>query len=264
VSTRRARGIAVRLSETVRQLGLRDACVFVASRLLATVSGGRARIHKYYFMAQPVASARLPAASPRAFSLAFVDEADPRHRQCDRPARVIAARYAQGARCLMATTADARVAGFLWYVVGPYDEDEVRARFCPLPAGTTAWDFDVEVAPAHRMTRLFSTLWRRAFESLAAQGVTHTVSRISAFNPPSLAAHRRLGATRVGSASFLAIGRLQLMASSVAPRWHCSWRDERRPVLVLAVDAAPARDRRRSSEGSNRGSMQDIGEDRIR
>ena len=101
---------------------------------------------------------------------------------------------------------------------------------CPEPQGRAAWDFDVMVMPEYRMGRLFSYLWGRANAELRAGGVEHTMSRISAFNAASLAAHQRLGARVVGSASFLCVGRWQLMRTSLSPRWHFSWRPESRPL----------------------------------
>lgn len=231
----RGRGIVARFRGAAREIGAGNACLLAVSRVMHALFGARVRLHKYYFMAQPVTPQRLRAASSGTFALAWVDATCPLLSQSDRPASVIADRFAQGARCLLASTADARMAGFLWYVLGPYDEDEVRARYRPLPEGSTAWDFDVAIMPEYRMGRLFSYLWQRAGETLATQGVTHTISRISAFNPGSLASHRRLGATLVGHATFLRVGRWQCMHSSLSPRLHVSWRDSQRPELAISV-----------------------------
>lgn len=123
-------------------------------------------------------------------------------------------------------------------MAGPYEEDEVRARFWPKPDGGAVWDFDVAILPQYRMSRLFSYLWSRASSELAAQGIRHSVSRVSAFNGASLAAHRRLGARIVGKALFVCIGQCQLMRSTVPPRWHVSWRQEQRPTLEIAAAAS--------------------------
>lgn len=215
-------------------IGLWNVCLYATSRALNALFGGRVRIIKYYFMAQPVAApATLSGARRGSFTLAFTEADCVLFRQVDRPAAVIAARFAQRARCLAATDNEARLAGFLWFVIGPYDEDEVRARFEPKPHGEVAWDFDVTIMPRYRMGRLFGYLWERASAELAACGVRHSLSRISAFNGASMASHRRLGARIVGQAVFLCIGRMQLMKSTVAPRWHLSWREEQRPVLAI-------------------------------
>ncbi|HEY1327979.1 MAG TPA: GNAT family N-acetyltransferase [Casimicrobiaceae bacterium] len=229
----------VKLRDTVRAIGLWNTCLFAASRVLHSLFGARIRILKYYFIAQPIdayAGARRGSGS---FSLTWIDAPTPLFSQIDRPSSVIAARFAQRARCLAATVDGSRFAGFLWYTPGPYEEDEVRARFWPKPDGATVWDFDVSILPQYRMGRLFMYLWSRAATELAARGVTHSVSRVSAFNSPSLAAHQRLGARIVGKATFLCIGRWQLMRSTVSPRWHVSSRPERRPTLE--IHAAPPR-----------------------
>src|SRR5207249_3151072 len=137
-------------------------CLFAASRLLDALFAGRLRIVKYYFMAQQIGPPGPTAARSGSFSLVWVDVGCPLFSQVDRPPAVIASRFAQGARCLAAIAEGTQLAGFLWIVVGPYEEDEVRARFCPRPAGAAAWDFDVTIMPRYRMGRLFSYLWHCA------------------------------------------------------------------------------------------------------
>lgn len=234
-----AQGLARKLSTTTAALGWRDTLLFALSRTLGRLFGARVRLIKYRFVVQPVsappAARRVDPKGRRSGSFAL-DEAgpdSPLFAQIERPPEVIARRFAQGARCLAATVDEDRLAGFLWYVLGPYDEDEVRARFVPGPAGKVAWDFDVSILPRYRMGRLFSYLWERASSDLAEQGVGHSISRISAFNPASIASHRRLGARDVGTASFLCIGRVQLMWASSMPRFHVSWRDGQRPEIPI-------------------------------
>jgi hypothetical protein len=225
--------VLAKLREYVATLGVANTLLYVASRLAYGASAGRVRIIKYYFTAQPVIVTA--TAHSKTFAFVWATRDAPQFAQIERPPDVIAARFAQGARCLMATTQDGGLAGFLWFVVGPYDEDEVRARFVPAPAGQAAWDFDVAILPSFRMGRLFSYLWSAAACELAGQGVRQTVSRISAFNAVSIASHRRLGARIVGQATFVCVGRLQLMRASVAPRWHLSWRRDQRPVVWIHV-----------------------------
>jgi hypothetical protein len=228
--------IAARIAafgDTAATIGIGDACLYAASRAANAMFRGRVRIIKYYFMAQPIDASAADPGSRGTFDIAFATPDSTLFSQFDRPAGVIAARFAKGARCIAATDSEARLAGFLWYVVGPYDEDEVRARFVPKPDGRSAWDFDVTIAPRYRMGRLFASIWRRASIEMAASGVRHTLSRISAFNVASLASHQRLGARRLGSALFVCIGRVQLMRGTLAPRWHLSWREEQRPVLFI-------------------------------
>lgn len=225
-----------RFREIVATIGIWNACLYATSRVFERVSNGRVRILKYYFTAQAVSAPATAVDARRgSFNLEFVGPEWAVFRDVDRPAAVIAARFAQGARCLAATDRDAKFAGFLWFVIGSYMEDEVRARFDPGPVGRAAWDFDVSIVPRYRMGRLFGYLWERASAELAACGVGYSMSRISAFNGPSLASHRRLGARVVGQASFVCVGRVQLMISTVAPKWHLSWQEKQRPVLAISA-----------------------------
>ena len=217
--------------QAARSFGRANACLLAASRLLDLLFGQRVRIFKYYFMAQPIAG--MGTARPRGgtFDLRWVHDGWPLFSQIERPSSVISARFAQGARCLAAVTNESELAGFLWFTVGPYEEDEVRARFCPEPSGASAWDFDVWVLPRYRMGRLLSYLWGVAGAQLTAEGVGQTVSRISAFNAESLASHRRMGGRVVGEAVFFCAGRWQLTKCSLAPKWHLSWREDQRPEI---------------------------------
>lgn len=220
---------------TAAAIGRGNALLYAVSRALAALSGGRARVVKYYFVAQPLAPQAAGSVRPGRFAIDWALPGSPLFTQVARPAAVLDARYAQGARCLAATVDGTRLAGFLWFVTGPYDEDEVRARFVPGPPGETAWDFDVTILPDFRMSRLFALLWGRAAAEMLALGVRSTCSRISAFNAASLASHRRLGARTLGSATFVCVGRLEFMASTLGPQYRLSWREDQRPVLSIAA-----------------------------
>ena len=243
-----------RLREAVRMLGIGNTCLYVIARLLAAISGGRCRIVKYYFTAQPVVFPRGDERSG-SFVVEFADPDSPLLEQMGRPSNVLAARFAQGARCLAATANTGHLAGFLWFVVGPYEEDEIRAQFCPKPDRLSAWDFDVAIMPRYRMSRLFGYLWKCASAELARLGVCRTISRISAFNVGSLAAHRRLGAQIVGEATFICVGRWQLMRASLPPYWHLSSGAERRPTLEIGADFDVVPD------ASDCGAAHDVGKD---
>jgi hypothetical protein len=222
--------------EAASRVGHGNAWLLAASRLLALLFGQRVRIFKYYFMAQPIAG--MGTARPRGgtFDLRWVHDGCPLFSQIERPSSVISARFTQGARCLAAVANESELAGFLWFTVGPYEEDEVRARFCPEPIGGSAWDFDVWVLPRYRMGRLLSYLWGVAGAQLTDEGVGQTLSRISAFNAESLASHRRMGGRVVGEAVFLCVGRWQLTKCSLAPKWHLSWRDDQRPEIHVGAE----------------------------
>jgi hypothetical protein len=230
----RARRVLREINATAAMIGWFDTFLYVTSRGLSAISGNRVRIIKYYFMSQPIgAETTRSAARARSFTIAFTGPGSALFSQVARPVAVIDARFAQGARCLAATDGQGQFAGFLWFVIGAYDEDEVRVRFEPRPRGMTAWDFDVSIVPRYRLSRLFAYLWERASVELASCGVRHSLSRISAFNGASLSSHRRLGARSVGDAVFFCMGSVQLMRSTLASGWHLSWREDQRPVLSI-------------------------------
>ena len=215
------------------RLGGFDGSLYLIKRGVETLSRGTVRLYRYYLVVQPVNEAAvLPAHRGRSIE---VFEATPREVAAipvDRPRAVFEDRFRQGARCLVART-QGRFVGFLWFVVGPYDEDEVRCRFVPLPAATSAWDFDVFVDPQARFGLALPRLWDEANMRLSSLGVRRSMSRISAFNAESLAAHRRLGSTMVGSATFLRAGPVQLMMSTLAPYLHVSLRPRSQPTLRI-------------------------------
>lgn len=218
----RFRKIPKAFAEAIGQLGWRDGCLHVLSLALGRVSGGCVRLHKYYFVAQPVAAkAWLPGRRGAAIEVRAVGPTDPVIREFPRPPAVMPYRFEQGAICFAALK-EGRCVGFLWTLLGPYREDEVRCRYVPLPEGEAAWDFDVYVAPEHRSGLVFMRLWDEANRYLAARGVRWSLSRISAFNAASLASHSRMGASRIGSAVFFSIGALQISVSNVRPRFFVS------------------------------------------
>lgn len=229
-------GSFVRRFATLRELGPLAGSLFAVKRLLEGVSAGRVRVHAYHLVAQPVKEA--PMLGPRrgrSIEVREVDEAEVVSLPVPRPGAVISDRFRQGARCL-AAYADGKFVGFLWYLVGPYEEDEVRCRFVPLPAGQASWDFDVYVDPSARLGLAFARLWDEANARLSSRGIRWSLSRISAFNAGSLAAHGRLGLARVASAVFLCAGSLQVTFASVRPFLHVAIGRRSRPVMELRAD----------------------------
>jgi hypothetical protein len=225
-----------RVTKTFDELGGVDASLYYVDRLLSGLSGGRARLIRYYLVAQPIHPA--PACRPSAKqAVALLDPADPLVASFPRPPEVIAKRFTDGAKCFLARSGEV-FAGFLWLAENAYDEDEVRCRYELTDPALCVWDYDVHVEPAYRIGRTFARLWDAANAHLAARGVRWSVSRISAFNPGSLAAHGRLGIRTLSSATFLCLGPLQLSVLGAAPYLHASMSEASRPTLRLAAPAA--------------------------
>lgn len=208
--------------EMVRQSGWFNTSLFVLSKFLLTMSKGNLRLYRYYLIAQPVAkTALLPPGRGKKIDVRLIHERDAVTRQFPRPAAAIRARFEQGAKCLAAFK-DQQFIGFLWLLMGNYQEDEVRARYTPLPAGRAAWDFDVYVAPDFRLGLTFLRLWDHANQVLVDNNILWSCSRISAFNAGSLGAHARLGTVTLGSAIFVCAGRWQITLASLSPYFHLS------------------------------------------
>jgi GNAT superfamily N-acetyltransferase len=220
------------LRDVFRRLGVPGGLLWVTARTLHAVTFARWRLHRYWFVAQPVADGALAAASPRAIVVRAIAPDDPLVGRFPRPQEVIAARFRMGAICLVAER-QSEFVGFLWLKERSYPEDEVRCLYMLDPPGAAAWDFDVYVEPTHRGGRTFARLWEGANAWLREHGYRWTLSRISAFNPESIAAHRRLGIRRVGAATFLTAGRTQIAFLDRAPFVHVGWRVTDVPTLHL-------------------------------
>ena len=210
--------IITRLKSTVRSLGWVDGLTYLLAQAVSRLTRGHARIISYDLVVQPMTDGLdLPAHRGKDIEVREIVAGDPLLAAMDRPVEILDARFHQGARCLVALK-KGELAGFLWWTQGPYTEDEVRCVFIPEPHGQAIWDFDVYVAPRYRFSPIFPCLWHVATQQLFAEGYRYSASRISAFNPASLAAHQRLGAKIVGHRLFVCFGRLELSFSRQSPR----------------------------------------------
>ncbi|MPY72011.1 MAG: N-acetyltransferase [Alphaproteobacteria bacterium] len=179
------------------------------------------RFVRYYFVAQPVPDA--PVLGPRrgrTIAVRQMAPGDPAFAQLPLTQDVLDFRFGQNGVCFGAFDAEGRVLGCLWFCFGAYREDEVRCVYRLEPAAAVSWDFDVYVRPEARGGFAFLRLWDDANAYLRSRGVAWSLSRISAFNPGSLAAHARLGARRIGAALFLVVGPLQVSFLKRAPWLH--------------------------------------------
>jgi hypothetical protein len=208
--------------QMLQQWGWGNLGLFVLNKFLFIVSKGNLRLYKYYLIAQPVAKkALLPLGRGKKIEVKLIHERDEIVHEFPRPTIAIQERFKRGAKCLVAFK-DGRFIGFLWLLLGSYQEDEVRARYTPLPSKQTAWDFDVYVAPDFRFGLTFPRLWDEANRLLVENDILWSCSRISAFNTGSLGAHARLGTVSLGSAIFFYAGQCQITLASLPPYFHFS------------------------------------------
>jgi hypothetical protein len=221
-----------KLLDPFREFGAASGGFYILDRAMKRLglAGG---VYRYILVAQPVPER--PLLGPRrgqSIAVRQVAAGDPALAAMPLTDRVLDYRYRQGAICFGAFQ-DETMIGCLWLCLGPYDEDEVRCRFVPLPPGQASWDFDVYVRSDLRTGLAFARLWDAANAYLRERGAAWSISRISGFNPRSLASHNRLGARRIGTATYVAIGQWQIMFASLPPRLHLSTGPGHIPELRL-------------------------------
>lgn len=210
-----------KISGTIRQFGLLNGALYAFSKAVFLLTRGRVRFVRYYIIAQPIPpkGSKTLRASEKTFT-GQVNGNDPIAASFPRPSSVIHKRFEDGNICIVAKAGE-KFAGFLWLALDHYDENEVRCRFWVAPP-ECAWDFDIYVEPEFRLGRTLARLWDAANSLLAERGVLWSYSQISSFNPDSLRAHARLGGKKVGSASFLCLGDVQITFATVKPHFHIS------------------------------------------
>jgi hypothetical protein len=198
---------------------------------LRTVTRGIVQIHYKYIIVQPVPEK--PLLGGRTGSLVvktlrgekLVQEFERDHDGAfSRPPKSLERtrhRVDQGDICFVASR-DSRILGTLWLCFGTFDETEVRCDFVVSPEIRLAWDYNLYIVEDARGGLLFAALWDAANEELRKLGYQGTATMTSAFNGPSLQAHSRLGARRIGGVLFFSVGPLQLAFSSLRPRVHFS------------------------------------------
>ena len=141
-------------------------------------------------------------------------------------------RVERGDVCIAAVRA-ARTLGVLWLTFDTFDETDVKALFVVNPKAGMAWDSNLFVVEDARSGLLFATLWDGANELLREKGYRWSATQTSAFNGPSLQAHKRLGARRVGYVVYLLLGPLQVTLSSLRPHVHVASPSSAGPVFVV-------------------------------
>jgi GNAT superfamily N-acetyltransferase len=228
------------IKESVASLGVANGLLLAVARSLDQATRGRCRLFKYYFVAQPVPTRPVATFSRSSQTRIFMASAgEGIIKRLPRPPEIIARRFADGSVCFIAARAETLV-GFIWIKRETYREDEVRCQYVLQPAAQLAWDYDAYVDPLFRMTRAFAQLWEAANKFLREQGCLWSISRISAFNAASLAAHERLGTVHLQTGIFLVAGQVQLSLFSCYPYVHLGLGPGACPQLVLRPPAKRA------------------------
>ena len=224
-----------RLSSPFREFGLLSGALYTLDQLFDR-AGLRLRVCDYELMVQPVAEkAMAPANLTKSFSVREVHEGDPLLDAMPPPAEVIADRFRQSAVCLAAFQRETFI-GYQWLCFGPYQEDEVRCTFIPLPDDKAVFDFDFYLFPEHRLGLGFVALWDRANAYMRERGIEYTTSRVSRYNVASRKSHEHLGWRCIGRAVFFSGKRAQLMMSTVSPYVSLSFSPSSQPRIPIDAD----------------------------
>lgn len=200
-----------------RELGIGNA-------LLAATNGALRKLHprlgvaRYYLIAQPIPQSGGNARNAGRIQVRQLLAGDPALGYQDRSPEEIRTRFESAGVCLAAFRGDEPAPlGFIWLLWAPYTETTHRCRLIPPEDGRSVLDVDIYIQPRERGGMTFMRLWQAANAYLRDRGITHSYSRISAYNGRSLRAHQRMGAEILGSQIFVEIGGLEFLLSNRRP-----------------------------------------------
>ena len=205
-----------KLKAPFKEFGFLAGLLYAADRVLRRLSSS-CGLYVYELMAQPISAK--PLLPPNLVkNLKFVEIARGHPDIARMPARedIKSSRFEQGARCLGVYRKE-NLIGFIWFCFNRYEEDEVRCTYELLAPQRSVFDFDLYVFPEYRMGVGFMGIWHGANAYLSERGVDFTFSRLTRFNLASRRSHAHLKWTRVGSALFIQLWRLEFMVSNLAP-----------------------------------------------
>ena len=197
-----------RLQRAVQEYGFWNLVLFAAHRALKRVSS-RLGVERYLIVAQPV-PAPLDSRRGRGFVTRRLESDEEILLTFQRAPGEINDRFAQGAICFGAFSED-KLVGWIWLAFDRFREFDVPVEFILPDKGHAAWDMDVFVLPDYRFRPVFPRLWEAAANEMRSRGICWSISQISAYNPASLSAHRRLQARELGSITFLYAGSLRVV-----------------------------------------------------
>lgn len=211
--------------------------------LVRKLSAGAIELHYRYILLQPVGAEPLlkrplegtadvqPLEGP-ALLREFDRDTDGAFSRPPRDRSRVQERVERGDVCIAAKQGS-RTVGVLWLSFGAFDETEVRARFVVRPEAGMAWDSNLFIVEEARAGLIFVALWDGANAVLREKGYRWSATQTAAFNGPSLQAHKRLGARRIGRIAYLLFGSWQITCSSLAPHVHVCRRSGEGPVFVI-------------------------------
>jgi hypothetical protein len=221
-----------KLTGPIKEFGLFAGLYYGLDRALM-LARSPFRLYFYELMAQPIGRTdRVPAGLKKGLEVRQIARGDVELGSMPVTEDVLAWRFKQRTVCLGAFQ-KGRFVAYMWLCFGPYEEDEVRCRFVPIPEEESVWDFDFYVFPADRFGLGFASLWDAANEFLRNRGVRFSFSRVSRFNLASRRTHQHFGWKRLGRAFFLKAKQFQLMVATISPYVHIAMNNSSRPTFQL-------------------------------
>ena len=200
-----------KLIRLFREMGCSPALFYSLGRLLSRLSN-RCGVYYYYIYQQPLIGNPNKARAKGRFQYRWLNHYDETLQTMPRPEPLLQARFDQQVGCLIATIdkdQQQQLVGCIWVAMESYEEDEVPLNFV-LPS-CSVWDFDVYITERYRVGLLFHRLWMTFGQQMIDQGYRYSMSRISAFNQPSVRAHEKLGAQRIGRIISIKLGSYYLI-----------------------------------------------------
>jgi hypothetical protein len=221
-----------KITSSFKEFGLIAGLFYGVDRILARMGSGLGLFY-YELMAQPVAEEPLlPPKLKKDLEIREIKRGDPVVNNMELSQTVLDFRFNQPTVCLGAFQ-NGKLIGSMWLCLGPYEEDEVRCIFVPLPETQGVFDFGLYVSPEHRLGLGFVGLWDGANAYLRGRGIHFSFSRVSRFNLTSRRVHEHLGWKRLGHALFLKLKWCQVMVATVSPYLHLSLSGSMKPTIRL-------------------------------
>ena len=226
-----------KISKFYKDAGLFVTLAFIVHRLLSKLSA-KSGCFLYFIYDQPFKVAKQTNSQPKRPSQVnyrWLDSYDESLMQLPRPTAVLNQRFEQQSQCVLAEVED-EIRACAWFTTETYIEDEVRCVFDFSSYPDRVWDYDIFVFPKYRISRLFLRLWQTSEQYLLDQGYKSTLSRIMAYNRPSVRSHQGLGAKKIGWSCFICIFQFQILISSMKPYFHISISRNRYPNLKIKIE----------------------------
>lgn len=224
-----------KLKRLVAELGRADALLYCLDRL-GQATGGRIGFTRYLLVAQPVVSLAISGLGST-ITVRPLESLAGLSNETTLTAKSLAARTARNTICFGAFVGD-KLVGFACISLVPHDDEILNIRFITAPANKTAWDYDLFIAPGHRLGVVYAKLWNEMFAFLKSRGIEWTISHIASYNLHSWRSHSRMGAVPIGSLIVIRLGRRHIVIDCARRRVLLADESPRRAEVLISAPAS--------------------------